>query len=58
MPTMYVGTICAYYDFCVTVQGGLVLQSGGLGHFQVLASDAAVRGGLYMFQVWRHSWRV
>lgn len=32
-------------DFCVAARGGVVLQSGGLGHFLVLASDAAVGGG-------------
>lgn len=33
-----------YLDFCVAVRGEVVLQSSGLGHFPVLASEAAVRG--------------
>lgn len=32
-------------DFCVAEPGGVVLQSGGLGHFPVLISGAVMREG-------------
>lgn len=33
------------------MQGRVVLQSGGLGHFLVLPSDAVVRGSFWSFSL-------
>lgn len=46
----------------VAARGVVVTPSGDLEHCPVSASDGAVRrwwwGCLYVFEVWRYSWRV